>query len=91
MRKFFVILLVSLTFIAKSQDTTQINQVLPDSIEIWNENVKAFSYVLFISSYKDSTATHVQTRTVRIEVDPKNIVVRDNKVYYIPTKKDRKK
>ena len=84
----FLFFLISTNILA--QDTLYVNQVLPDSIEIYDARYEYVNYVLIISEYRDSTTTHAQTRTVRLRIYPDRVVKVDDKVYYRISKKDKR-
>jgi hypothetical protein len=91
MKKLLLIFsLLLAVLLGRAQDTLYVNQVLPDSIEIYDANYEYINYVLIVSEYRDSSATYLQTRTVRLRIYPDRVVKVDDKVYYRISKKDKK-
>lgn len=85
------VLLFSLSSI-KAQDTIYVSRVLPDTLELLMETTTSLEYILDFSYYYDANgnAKMLNVKTARIDIDPKNILIKDDKVYYILPKKDKK-
>lgn len=91
MKKLLLIFSLSLAVLCgKAQDTLYVNQVMPDSIEIYDASLEYVNYVLIISEYRDSTATYLQTRTVRLRIYGDRVVKVDDRVYYRVSKTQKR-
>jgi hypothetical protein len=91
MKRLIILIIMFLcALILRGQDTIMVNQVLPDTIEIYDSSYTAVNYMLIVSETRHNNETILQARTIRIEIIPENLVIVDDRVYYVTTKKDKK-
>lgn len=88
MKKIILFVLLFTCLSSKAQDTVYVNQTLPDSIELVKLDIKVFEYTLIKCYCETEKRIFVEIDTVYIEIKRENIIMKNDKFYYLTRKEN---